>query len=401
MGDRDRGGTAVFVQDLRIVTRTPGLPDVTFPAGTRAGGLGSVTSGGVSFAEGITVSASASTAHLNEDLREAFPVLFDGVTTSVQVGDPGRDIIFDRPVLLEFDTPLGGALVFSVGTDGLPMPIPPCDPDWDESSLPVGQSIPEGWPQGVHDPDACVDGDSVWTGHFSVFGILRYVSGGGSDCDDCTPPTLGYDEHGALLVEGGFAYNGLATDAGYFFTPYPLITSEVGAENTAVLKIYENEGPRNVSHVSLAFGLRSGEVISESRAVINYDISHDGTGALSVIDPDDAIDAETLAASHETVSCSAGSELECLSVSIRHEFRAPLEFDIVGTDVWDRERNSWQNYFNHGVRIHGEPVDPAPGAEPPARAAIDRMEALREMLQSERERAARGPGPGNRIRSLS
>ena len=357
------GGAAVFESGLRIVTQTPGLPDVTFPAGTRAGGLGPLESGAVAFAEGMVIEASSSTAHLDEDLREQFPLLFEGYTVSVQVGDPNRDIIFDRPVLLEFDVPLRDALVFSAGTAGVPAPIPPCDPDWDPSSLPVGQAVPEDWPP-VYDTEACVDAgsDSVWTGHFTVFGVSRDASGGGgSECDDCTPPTLGYDSYGARLVDGGFAYNGLASDVEHFFTPYPLIESEVGRENTASLKIYENGGPGNVSHVSLAFGLRSGEVISESRAVINYDVSLDGTGAVSVIDPDGAIDLDTLAASHEAVSCSADSELECLSVSITHSFRAPLEFDIVGTDVWDRERNSWQNYFNHGVRISGEPMDPAPG----------------------------------------
>ena len=359
------GGSAVFESELRIVTRTFGLPDATFPAGTQAGGLGPLASGGAAFGEAIAISSSSSTAHLSEDQREAYPLLFDGITTTVQVGHPGRDIIFDRPVLLEFDIPLRGALVFSVGTLGVPLPIPACDPSWDTSALPVGQSVPEGWPPGTYDTNACVDedSDSVWTGHFSLFGVSQPPPRGGSECDDCTPPTLGYDQYGAKLVDAGFAYNGLASDVEYFFTPYPLIESEVGRENTVVLRIYENEGPQNVSHAALAFGLRSGEVISESRAVINYDISFDGTGEVSAIDPDGAIDLDTLAAEHETVQCSPGSELECLQVTIKHAFRAPLEFDIVGTDVWDSQRNSWQNYYNHGIKISGEPLDGRPGIE--------------------------------------
>ena len=359
------GGSAVFDSELRIVTRTFGLPDATFPAGTQAGGLGPLASGGAAFGEAITISSSSSTAHLSEDQREAYPLLFDGITTTVQVGHPGRDIVFDRPVLLEFDIALRGALVFSVGTLGVPLPIPACDPSWDTSALPVGQSVPEGWPPGTYDTNACVDedSDSVWTGHFSLFGVSQPPPRGGSECDDCTPPTLGYDQYGAKLVDAGFAYNGLASDVEYFFTPYPLIESEVGKENTVVLRIYENEGPQNVSHAALAFGLRSGEVISESRAVINYDISFDGTGAVSVIDPDGAIDLDALSAEHETVQCSTGSELQCLQITIRHTFRAPLEFDIVGTDVWDSQRNSWQNYYNHGIRVSGEPLDGRPGIE--------------------------------------
>ena len=360
------GGTAVFDTQLRLITQTPGLPDITLPAGTEVGGLGPLTSGGATFDEGLLVSSSSSTAHLGAgQLRDAYPLLFDGLATTVQVGHPSRDITFSKPVLLEFDTQLSGALVFSVGTDGVPLPIPPCDPSWDATSLPVAQEVPDGWPRGTYDTDACVDvdSDSVWTGHFTVFGFSQWVSRGGSECDDCTPPTLGYDSGGALLVSEGFSYNGLASDVQYFFTPYPLIESEVGRHNTAVLKIHENEGPQNLSHVSLAFGLRSGQVISESLAVINYDISHDGTGTVSVIDPEGAIDVETLSAEHETVECSPGSELRCVQVSIGHTFRAPLEFDIVGTDVWDSQRNAWQNYFNHGIRVSGEPLDPPPGIE--------------------------------------
>ena len=359
------GGAAVFDSELRIVTRTFGLPDATFPAGTQAGGLGPLTSGGAAFAEAITIASSSSTAHLSEDQRELYPLLFDGITATVQVGHPGRDIVFDRPVLLEFDIPLRGALVFSVGTLGVPLPIPACDPSWDTSALPVAQSVPEGWAPDTYDTNACVDedSDSVWTGHFSLFGVSQPPPRGSSECDDCTPPTLGYDQYSAKLVDAGFAYNGLASDVEYFFTPYPLIESEVGKENTVVLRIYENEGPQNVSHAALAFGLRSGEVISESRAVINYDIFFDGTGEVSAIDPDGAIDLDTLSAEHETVQCSPGSELECLQITIKHTFRAPLEFDIVGTDVWDTQRNSWQNYYNHGIKISGEPLDGRPGIE--------------------------------------
>jgi hypothetical protein len=45
-------------------------------------------------------------------------------------------------------------------------------------------------------------------------------------------------------------------------------------------------------------------------------------------------------------------------VTIDHRFRAPLDFNIVGTDVWDMNRNSWQNYFNHGIEVTGESINP-------------------------------------------
>ena len=353
------GRTAAFENPLSIITQEPGLPDLFFQAGTEVGGLAGFTVAEVGLEAAVVVAPSEYEVPAGSPALDAYPGLYNPAT-AVLVGSPVSDIAFSKPVRMEFDIPLSG-LVFSVDAAGTVLPIPACAEGYG-GAVPLLQDVPEGWPAETYDPLACVSEDSVWTLHFSVFGVA-YPSSGGSECDDCSPPTLGYDEYGAKLVDGGFAYNGLSSDVAYFFTPYPLIESEVGKENTAVFKIYENEGPGNVEHISLAFGLRSGEVISESRAVINYDISFDGTGSVSVIDPDGAIDPETLSASHDTVDCSAGSSLECLSVSITHTFRAPLEFDIVGTDVWDRERNSWQNYYNHGIRVSGEPMDPQPGTE--------------------------------------
>jgi len=35
-----------------------------------------------------------------------------------------------------------------------------------------------------------------------------------------------------------------------------------------------------------------------------------------------------------------------------------LEFDIVATNVWDYSRNAWQNYYNHGIHIEGDSLNP-------------------------------------------
>ena len=185
------------------------------------------------------------------------------------------------------------------------------------------------------------------------------VSGGGSGCDDCSPPTLGYDSFGKKLVDNGFTYNGQATDAKLFFTPFPLITVEIGKENIAELKIYDDSGPEKIQHVSLGFGLATGEYMSQSNAVINYDIDFQGNGVVSQDDPENAIDDDTLRVLTEKVKCTDSSNDErCLLVTIFHTFRAPLEFNIVGTDIWDSKRNTWQNLFNHGIHIVGDSMNP-------------------------------------------
>lgn len=182
------------------------------------------------------------------------------------------------------------------------------------------------------------------------------TSGGGSGCDDCEAPTLGIDKNGFRHVTNGFTYNGHSVDAERFFTPYPLITANVGKTNTADFKLYENEGISNIRHFTLAFGMDKGDIISDSKAKIELDIDYEGTETVTVTDPENALDNVQVTTS--TVSCSDDSFAECLGISIQHRFRAPLDFNIVATDVWDSNRNSWQNYFNHGIEVVGESLNP-------------------------------------------
>lgn len=124
------------------------------------------------------------------------------------------------------------------------------------------------------------------------FGLFVAVStSNGSGCSgDCEEPTLGMDGKGARLVDNGFTYNGKSIDVERFFTPYPLVTVHTGVTNVAEFKIYDNMGPDNISHFELAFGLAKGEIMSNSKAVINWDKSFDGIEEISVNDPEHVLD---------------------------------------------------------------------------------------------------------------
>ncbi|MGY5152148.1 MAG: WD40/YVTN/BNR-like repeat-containing protein [Candidatus Nitrosopumilus sp. bin_6a] len=182
-------------------------------------------------------------------------------------------------------------------------------------------------------------------------------NGGGSRCHDCEAPTLGIDKSGKRLVTNGFTYNGNSVDVERFFTPYPLITANVGQTNKADFKIYENEGPDNIKHFSFAFGLGKDQIISESKAMIELDIDWDGAETVTITDPQNALDDVKVETS--AVSCDGDVRVNCLGVTVYHTFRAPLDFNIVATDVWDNGRNSWQNYYNHGIEVVGESLNPA------------------------------------------
>ena len=196
------------------------------------------------------------------------------------------------------------------------------------------------------------------TGNFGIVSSSSSSnSGGGSGCaGDCEEPTLGVDSNNIRQVTNGFTYNGYSVDVERYFTPYPLITANVGKTNVAEFKIYENLGLQNIRHFTFAFGMDKGDIISNSKAKIDLDIAFDGTETVTVTDPENALD--NIKVTTDTVACMDDSNSECLLVKIQHRFRAPLEFNIVGTDVWDTKRSSWQNYYNHGIEVVGESLNP-------------------------------------------
>ena len=184
------------------------------------------------------------------------------------------------------------------------------------------------------------------------FGVLPGGgAGGGSGCaGDCTPPTLGVNNKGLKLVDKGFSYNGKAVDVESFYTSYPLVTAFINEDNVAKFKIYEDHGPQNIRHVALAFGLGNGQMFTYSKAVIEWDRSWDGKVTVTEIDPENAL--KDISVETSTGPCRSDSIFsECLIVIIHHSFSKALDFNIVSTNVWDSNRNSWQNYYNHGVEV--------------------------------------------------
>jgi len=184
-----------------------------------------------------------------------------------------------------------------------------------------------------------------------------FADTGGIICNsNCDKLTLGVDSKGNRIVSNGLSYNGFSADVERYYTPYPLITVNVGDTNKADFKIYDSLGPKNIRHFALAFGLDKDQLISQSKAMIELDFYFDGTKVTTVTDPENVLDQVIV--NTNVVSCSDDNELECFNVTIYHTFRAPLDFNIVATDIWNTKRNSWQNYYNHGIEVVGESLNP-------------------------------------------
>ncbi len=249
-------------------------------------------------------------------------ILFTGTATDLEDGDISASLSWSSDI----DGVIGSGASFST------------------SSLSVG----------VHTITASVTDSDTNPGSDS---ITFKFNNRGDGCDtECTPPTLGVDKNGKRLVENGFTYNENSINVELFFTPYPLIKVNVGEENRADFKIYENMGPEKIKHFSFAFGLGQDQVISQSKAMIELDIDFDGKEIVTVTDPENVLEDVRVETSH--VSCDGDKRVNCLGVTIFHTFRAPLDFNMVATDVWDIKRNAWQNYYNHGIEVIGKSLNP-------------------------------------------
>lgn len=179
---------------------------------------------------------------------------------------------------------------------------------------------------------------------------------GGGGCVNCTPPTLGLNSDYKRIVEHGFSFNDNPVDVEYHYTPYPLITAKVGEENKIVLKIFDDGGTQNIEHVGLAFGLGKDQFFSESKATINLDRTLDGKEETTTYDPENVLDNVKIVTSKD--QCNINSKIQCLKVTIHQTFRDVLEFNMVSTNVWDSKKNAWQNFYNHGIEITGESLNP-------------------------------------------
>lgn len=328
---------------------------VTFPADGHVAGFDEEL--------GHTITMDVSEREPDAAFEAAHPHIDTDSARILEFGHPDVDLHFSHPIKIEFHYDIEpDEAVFTIDSEGTTLRVSECGAevvDADTAETFIDDVM-------VHDiegtdNEACMDygRNVIWTEHFSSFGSAPPAATT-SECDDCEAPTLGLNDEGNRVVSGGFSYNGNAVDVDSFFTDYPQITAELGAQNTVVLKIYDDDGPDSVRHASVAFGLRAGQSISESLAAIVWNRDHAGNETVTVVDPHGSMQ-DSVSVSTSEVECSRGSSFVCLEVSISHMFLAPLGFDMVGTNAWDADRNGRQNYFNHGVRLVGESLVPEPG----------------------------------------
>lgn len=211
-------------------------------------------------------------------------------------------------------------------------------------------------------------------------------------CSDCTPPTLGLNSKGSLLVKDGIKINGHSEDGGYYHTNYPMQYTTLDKANIISLKYYENSGPQNIKVVQLGIGVKEiGTSINNSQAIIEVwlddfagDIDNPLIKEIKVIDPDNIISNTFASVSLDACDNSNGNNLKlsdsfenkqefyenlvnstCLITNFSYSYDKIPDSWVLSSNAIDYNRNTFNNYFNDGLMVIDEsPIASAFSPEP-------------------------------------
>lgn len=177
------------------------------------------------------------------------------------------------------------------------------------------------------------------------------------DCNDCTPPTLGYDGTGVKRVDNGVCINNSCMDGGYFHTKYTIQSTLLYFPNTISTTYYENQGSHNIKLVQLGIGVKEiGSPISQSQALIEVwlnrfsnDIDNPTIKEIILIDPDGIIAHHD--ATVQLVPCMDDASVSCLKIDFKYSYSLVPNSPILMSNAIDFSRNVINNYFNDGLDV--------------------------------------------------
>jgi len=209
--------------------------------------------------------------------------------------------------------------------------------------------------------DGGADRGAIHLFYIEITQAETIVKKSGGSSGDTTPSTLGLT-NGKRMVENGFSFNGKTVNVDNYHTEFPLLSVLVGFPNTVEMKIYENGGLSKIKRVQFGLGVKEvGTPLSESDVIILINLHHNGTSVESI----DYEGDKTLLVLKKTnvelsiVKCKANSFAECLLVSLTYTYRESPRYPMMIVNTMDDRRNSWNFYFNDGVKVIGSMNPPA------------------------------------------
>lgn len=190
----------------------------------------------------------------------------------------------------------------------------------------------------------------------------------GGGCGNCVPPTLGLDLENKRLVDNGFSYNGHLAQVEFWHTPFPLITAAVGEMNKVEILVYEDIGIHNLDLVQFGLGAEYlGEPLHDVEVLVELHFETDNTthgikiSDITIRDDDNLIENTSISADAYVTECIDDAiQEECVKINLEYFYReAPIN-NMMVVSASDKHRNTQMFYFNHGVKVVGESMNPVP-----------------------------------------
>jgi len=186
-------------------------------------------------------------------------------------------------------------------------------------------------------------------------------SGGGNSEKHKTAPTSGRDwKTNNLIVKDGISVDGKSFNIiDNWRTPFEQIQISTNSTHTFTAKTFAQNGGLMVQE--FAFGIpRIGEYQNaETLIEIHYDYDK-SIKDMVVVQDTEVIRISSINATTAQVSCDGDSTM-CYQTSISMVFNEPLKDKVYAIKAFDMSRRSMMpHYFNDGVNIVGEMMNPLP-----------------------------------------
>jgi len=234
----------------------------------------------------------------------------------------------------------------------------------DGSSIDEVSSFLHDTPRGIHSSIVQVDSDTYALayasdsriGYISTFTISATVttSSGeekksGSECIDCTAPSLGISKNHkdpVRVIDDGITFNEESFDVREFAKIYDTIDTKTGVTNTIQLKIYEDSKPENVRKAILYLGLDSSDIYRNIACIIWENNSY-GEQTITIIDKFDLFEDE---------SATATIDGDILFLNYTFTSKIPIPTSTIAVELRDDKYNFGLNYFENVIKVSGNPL---------------------------------------------
>ncbi len=188
---------------------------------------------------------------------------------------------------------------------------------------------------------------------------------GGGGCD--VAPTFGtpFSCDSRNFVDDGVTIHGTSYDpTNQIHIENPRINAIVGIPYSIELKPYDSFGEFNIKWVGISFGLIEGDfVFGNGEALVYLHQDYDGTFSIEEDDDNNIINVINFVKSRNEVCAVSDNDALCPVYRLDYSYNQAPIGSMVGVQVVNQDRGSESRFFNDGIDVTGDSLNPSPVIE--------------------------------------